>query len=79
MSPFGLLSIIFVTGYDWGSGAYSTWVESFTGYPSLRIFVLPSKAQELTTLFVGIFITALSFAFSLVCVRSREVIYPPAS
>ncbi|XP_039275911.1 nicastrin [Nilaparvata lugens] len=50
-----------IEGYDWTSREYSTWSESVWQEMSLRMFLKPSRQQEMVTLVVGLVTLVLSF------------------
>lgn len=65
-----------IDGYDFDSGEYSTWTESEWEQTSIRIFLKPSKAWEVTVLMTGIVV----FIFSFICVwmidRNAKILFP---
>jgi len=56
-----------VPDYQWSSAMYSTWTESRWQDDAfqVRVFLIPSPSQEITTLLVGLFIFVLSLAGGL--------------
>ena len=53
---------VFDTDYDWASGEYSSWTESRWESFSIRIFLQPSKTQEVTVFASGIIVLLVSIA-----------------
>jgi nicastrin len=49
-----------IDDYDWSSGEYSTWTESSWNHFSVRIYLKPSLAHDLFTLFLGLAVFILS-------------------
>lgn len=61
--------------YDWKSGRYSTWTESTWQQISARIFLRPSRTQEVTTLTIGIVVFILSFVLIFLIRNGSEVLF----
>ncbi|KAL5284629.1 NCSTN family protein [Megaselia abdita] len=64
-----------IEDYDWKSGRYSTWTESTWQQISARIFLRPSKTQEVTTLTIGIVVLILSFALIFLIRNGSDVLF----
>ncbi|XP_075216040.1 nicastrin [Lycorma delicatula] len=59
-----------IADYDWSSGKYSSWTESVWQDLNLRMFLKPSRQQEIQTFLVGLFVLLLSF-FTVYWIKSR--------
>jgi nicastrin len=68
-----------IDDYDWSSGEYSTWTESIwpANAMKVRIFMIPSHNQQVTTLLVGISVLILSFVVVYFIERKSSLLFPP--
>uniref|UniRef100_T1JAP2 Nicastrin n=1 Tax=Strigamia maritima TaxID=126957 RepID=T1JAP2_STRMM len=64
-----------IDDYDFDSGVYSTWTESIWETTSVRIFLKPSPQWEMTVLFVGLFVCALSFLVVWFIERNSSILF----
>jgi len=65
-----------IENYDWTSGKYSTWAESYWNNFSVRIFVKPSLMHEVLTLSFGILILLVSFVLVGFFHSKTDLIFP---
>jgi len=61
--------------YDWASGKYPTWTESYWKSISGRMFLQPSPASQHFTLAIGVIISLLSLPLTYWLQKKAEIIF----
>merc|ERR1740128_704323 len=64
------------TDYDWASAEYPSWTESRWETFSTRIFLQPSKTQEVTVFVSGLIVFLVSIAVTYWASIKVDVLFP---
>lgn len=64
--------------YDWASGQYPTWTESYWKSISGRMFLQPSPSSQYSTLAIGIIVSLLSFPITYWLQKKSSIIFENA-